>query len=139
MGEWCRLWKSYLSGLFQYYNFPETIKTNMKLEQGFGKEKQAIFNRVAKANVCHMVATRGEDYLRIKHCTPEELKTDIVKEYSEEVIKQLRAELSKSIKQSTATRRTRSMRYEGLTIATEKYYHHIIQRKGEVIFVENKD
>ncbi len=126
MGEWCRLWKSYLPGLFQYYNFPETIKTNMKLEQGFGKEKQAIFNRVAKANVCHMVATRGEDYLRIKHCTPEELKTDIVKEYSEEVIKQLRAELSKSIKQSTATRRTRSRRYEGLIIATEKYYHQIV-------------
>lgn len=139
MGEWCRLWESYLPGLFQYYDFPELIKTNMKLEQGFGKEKQALFNRVAKANVAHMVATRGEDYLRIKHCTSEELKTDIVKEYSEEVIKQLRAKLSKIIKQSTATRRTRSMRYEGLTIATEKYYHQIIQRKGEAIFVENKD
>ena len=139
MGEWCRLWNSYLPGLFQYYDFPETIKTNMKLEQGFGKEKQAIFNRVAKANVVHMVATRGEDYLRIKHCTSEELKTDIVKEYSEEVIKQLRAELSKSIKQSTATRRTRSRRYEGLIIATEQYYHHIIQKQGECIFVENKD
>ncbi|KKK45730.1 MAG: hypothetical protein Lokiarch_07120 [Candidatus Lokiarchaeum sp. GC14_75] len=139
MGEWCRLWESYLPGLFQYYNFPEIIKTNMKLEQGFSKEKQALFNRVAKANVAHMVATRGEDYLRIKHCTTEELESDIVKEYSEEIIKQLRAELSQSIKQSTATRRTRSRRYRGFTIASEKYYHQILQKKGEVIFVGNKD
>lgn len=139
MGEWCRLWASYLPGLFQYYNFPEIIKTNMKLEQGFGKEKQAIFNRVAKANVVHMVTTRGEDYLRIKHCTTEELKSDIVKEYSEELIKQLRAQLSESIKKSTATRRTRSRQYEGLTIATENYYHQIVQKKGEVVFVDDKD
>jgi len=139
MGEWCRLWDSYLPGLFQYYNFPEIIKTNMKLEQGFGKEKQALFNRVAKANVAHMVATRGEDYLRIKHCTAEELESDIVKEYSEELIKQLRVELSQSIKQSTATRRTRSRRYRGFTIALENYYHQIVQKKGEVIFVDDKD
>ncbi len=139
MGEWCRLWESYLPGLFQYYDFPETIKTNMKLEQGFGKEKQALFNRVAKANVAHMVATRGEDYLRIKHCTTEELESDIVKEYSEELIKHLRVELSKSIKQSTATRRTRSRQYRGFTIASKNYYHQIVQKKGEVIFVDNKD
>jgi len=139
MGEWCRLWESYLPGLFQYYSFPEIIKTNMKLEQGFGKEKQALFNRVAKANVAHMVATRGEDYLRIKHCTTEELKSDIVKEYSEELIKQLRAELSESIKKSTATRRTRSRQYKGLTIATDNYYHQGIKKKGEVVFVDDKD
>ena len=139
MGEWCRLWGSYLPGLFQYYDFPEIIKTNMKLEQGFGKEKQALFNRVAKANVAHMVATRGEDYLRIKHCTPEELKSDIVKEYSEELIKQLRAQLSESIKKSTATRRTRSKRYEGLTIATKDYYHQIVKKQGEAVFVDDKD
>ena len=111
----------------------------MKLEQGFGKEKQALFNRVAKANVAHMVATRGEDYLRIKHCTTEELKSDIVKAYSEELIKQLRAELSESIKQSTATRRTRSRQYKGLTIASENYYHQGVQKKGEVVFVDDKD
>lgn len=139
MGEWCRLWASYLPGLFQYYGFPEIIKTNMKLEQGFGKEKQALFNRVAKANVAHMVATRGEDYLRIKHCTTEELRSDIVKEYSEELIKQLRAELSESIKKSTATRRTRSREYKGLTIASENDYHQNVQKKGEVVFVDDKD
>lgn len=138
-GEWYRLWKSYLPGLFQYYNFPEVIKTNMKLEQGFGKEKQALFNRVAKANVAHMIATRGEDYLRIKHCTAEELKADIVKEYSEELVKQLRAELSVSIKRSTATRCTRGRRYGGFTIASENYYRQITQKNGEAIFVDNKD
>ena len=138
MGEWYRLWESYLPGLFRYYDFPETIKTNMKLEQGFGKEKQALYNRVAKANVAHMVATRGEDYLRIKHCTPEELNTDIVKEYSEEVVKQLRAALSKDIKQSTAARRPRSRRYLGLAIATAKYYHQIIKKKERLFLSETK-
>lgn len=72
-GKWCRLWHSYAPGLFVYYQFPAPIRTNMKLEQLFSKEKQAIFNRVAKANVCRIVATRGEDYLRILYCSLEEL------------------------------------------------------------------
>ncbi len=79
MCEWCRLWGSYLPGLFQYYNFPVVVKTNNSLEQGFSTQKQVLFNRVAKANIIHMIATRGEDYLRLKHCDPEELESDIVK------------------------------------------------------------
>ena len=62
-----------------------------------------------------------------------------MKEYSEELIKQLRAELSESIKKSTATRRTRSRQYKGLTIATDNYYHQGIKKKGEVVFVDDKD
>lgn len=135
MGEWYRLWESYRDGLFEYYGFPELFKTNMALEHSFSKEKQAIFNRVAKGNVSHVVATRGEDYLRIKHCTLEELEADIVKQYSEEVVRRLRSELRADIKEQTAKWRTRSRHYEGLKMDVSSYYQNIATIKTEVIFV----
>lgn len=128
MGEWCRLWKSYLAGLFVYYQFPKPIRTNMELERMFSKEKQAIFNRVAKANVCRIVATRGEDYLRILHCAPEELHSDIVGQYSEEIVKQLREELASDIKAMTEISRIRSSEHEKFNIDIAQYYHYKHQR-----------
>jgi len=135
MGEWYRLWESYRDGLFEYYGFPELFKTNMILEQGFSKEKQAIFNRVAKGNVSHMVATRGEDYLRIKHCTTEELESDIVEQYSEEIVRQLRAKLWANIKEQTAKWRTKSRHYEGLTLDVSEYYQNNNASRAEGIIV----
>lgn len=129
MGEWCRLWRSYLPGLFQYFKFPKAVKTNLDLEKAFGVEKQAIYNRVAKANVWRMVATRGEDYLRIKHCELEELTSDIVLQYSESVVKQLRAELSAAIKEITAMGRARSKRYEQFDVDVIKYYQQNKKKK----------
>ncbi len=113
LGEWCRLWESYLPGLFEYYSFPKAVKTNIDLEKGFSVQKQAIFSRVAKANIWRIVATRGEDYLRIKHCELDELASDIVLQYSEEVVKQLRA---------NAMGRARSKRYEMFDVDVNKYY-----------------
>jgi hypothetical protein len=101
MGEWYCLWKSYRPGLFVYYEFSKRVRTNMELEQLFSKEKQAIFNRAAKSNVCRVVASRGEDYLRIKYCDVEELQTDIIEEYSEEIVRELRANLASEIKEIT--------------------------------------
>ena len=135
MCEWCRLWESYLPGLFQYYNFPLVVKTNNSLEQGFSTQKQALFNRVAKANIVHMITTRGEDYLRLKHCDPEELESDIVKEYTDEVIKELRAQLRADIKERTATWRTKCNSYMGLEIVAEDYYQYIKKKKGGRNFV----
>ena len=129
MGEWCRLWRSYLPGLFQYYKFPKAVKTNVDLEKAFGVEKQAIYSRVAKANVWRMVASRGEDYLRIKHCEQEELVSDIVLQYSESVVKQLRAELSAAIKEITAMGRARSKRYERFDVDVSKYYQQNKKKK----------
>ncbi len=125
MGEWCRLWNSYLPGLFVYYQFSKPIRTNMELERLFSKQKQAIFNRVAKANVCRTVATRGEDYLRIKYCNPEELSSDIVAEYSEEVVRELRAQLAMSVKTVTRLMQTRSRLYENFEADIVKYYQLI--------------
>jgi len=135
LGEWYRLWESYRNGLFEYYGFPDLFKTNLVLEHSFSKEKQAIFNRVAKGNISHMVATRGEDYLRIKHCTIEELKSDIVEQYSEEIMRQLRVNLRGSIKEQTAKWRTRSRHYEGLHVDTSNYYQNITSRAAEGIIV----
>jgi len=112
MGEWCRLWKSYLPGLFEYYKFPKPIRTNMELERMLSKEKQATFNRVAKANMCRIVAMRGENYLRIMHCSPEVLQSNIIEEYLEEIVKQLSTKLASDIKAMTEITRTRSLEYE---------------------------
>ena len=135
LGEWYRLWESYCNGLLEYYKFPELFKTNMVLEHSFSKEKQALFNRVAKGNISHMVVTRGEDYLRIKHCTIEELEVDIVEQYSEEIIRGLRAKLRARIKEQTASWRTRSRHYEGLTVDISEYYQPIDVSKVEGIIV----
>lgn len=129
MAEWCRLWGSYRRGLFQYYSFPKIVKTNQPLEHGFSRQKQAIFNRVAKGNVSHMVATRGEDYLRLKHCSAEELNADIVEEYSDEVVKKLRAKLKLDIKDRTKTWRTRSQQYEGINLVIGIYYQTNKEKK----------
>lgn len=88
----------------------------MELKRLFGKEKQAIFNRVAKANVCRIVATKGEDYLRILHCSPEELHSDIIKEYSEEIVKELRKELATNIKAMSEISHLRSMEHENFNL-----------------------
>lgn len=135
LGEWYRLWESYCNGLLEYYGFPDLFKTNMVLEHSFSKEKQALFNRVAKGNIGHMVATRGEDYLRIKHCTIEELEVDIVEQYSEEIMRLLRAKLRANIKEQTAKWRTRSRLYEGLTLDISEYYQTIDVSKAEGIIV----
>lgn len=135
LGEWYRLCESYRNGLFEYYGFPELFKTNLVLEHGFSKEKQAIFSRVAKRNISHMVVTRGEDYLRIKHCTIEELEVDIVEQYSGEIMKHLRVKLRANIKEQTAKWRTRSRHYEGLTMDISEYYQNIDASKAEGIIV----
>ena len=69
LGEWCRLWTSYLPGLFKYEQFPGAFRTNGPNEVAFSKEKQLLIARVGKGIVSHMIATRGEEYLRITHFT----------------------------------------------------------------------
>jgi len=135
LGEWYRLWESYRNGLFEYLGFPDLFKTNMVLELSFSKEKQALFSRVAKGNISHMVATRGEDVLRIKHCTIEELEADIVEQYSEEIMRRLRAKLRGNIKEQTMKWRTKSRLYEGLTLDISEYYQTIEVSKVEGIIV----
>jgi hypothetical protein len=113
LGEWCRLWNSYLPGLFQYVNFPGQFRTNGPLERLFSGEKCAFISRVGKGNVGHMIATRGEAYLRITHCDVNELEGDINVEYREELVKALRSQLRARITAKTARWRTRDRVYQG--------------------------
>ena len=133
LGEWCRLWNSYFPGLFEYFSFPKAVKTNLDLEKAFSVEKQAIYSRVAKSNVWRMVATRGEDYLRIKHCELDELASDIVLQYSEEVIRQLRADLISNIREISAMGRARSKHYEWFDVDVNKYYRQNKKKKEATI------
>ncbi len=113
LGEWCRLWQSYRTGLFQYEKFPQQLRTNNPCEQGFGKQKQAIYRRSAKKEVGYMVETRGEAYLRITHCTTEELKNDICQEYSLALMQTLREKQQERIVSRTKLWRTASAAYLG--------------------------
>lgn len=113
LGEWCRLWNSYLPGLFQYEQFPGKNRTNGKNERAFSKEKQILISRAGKGIVSHMIATRGEEYLRLTHCSPEELTSDILKECTEGLIQELRKELCNEIKKQTVRWRTVGRIYEG--------------------------
>lgn len=80
LGEWVRLWNSYLPGLFSYYDLPLSIQTNQAQEQAFGQEKMALIRRMAKKEVGQMLAFQGEMYLRLFHCAPEEITSNLVKE-----------------------------------------------------------
>ena len=95
LGEWARLWNSYLPGLFSYYDFPKTIQTNVEQERAFSKEKMAIIRRMAKKEVGPMLVFQGELYLRIFHCDPKELSQDIIQEYAQTEIDLLRKEYHK--------------------------------------------
>ncbi|MGV9199491.1 MAG: hypothetical protein ACOC4M_11815 [Promethearchaeia archaeon] len=50
---------------------------------------------------------------RIKYCDPEELRSDIIAEYSDEVVRELRAQLAAEIKKVTnrTASRIKSLRF----------------------------
>lgn len=114
LGEWCRLWNSYVPGLFNYEQFPGGFRTNGVNEVAFSKEKQLLIARVGKGIVSHMIATRGEEYLRITHCTQEELDIDIITQYQEALVVALRTMLHEEINKQTRHWRTALREYEGL-------------------------
>jgi hypothetical protein len=115
LGEWCRLWESYRPGLFQYQNFPKPIKTNNGCENAFSQEKQKLIRRVAKMKVGHLIGTRGESYLRLSHCTQEELESDIVQEYSQAIIYNLQIQQQQKISAITQYWRRKDKDYRGFT------------------------
>jgi hypothetical protein len=122
LGEWCRLWESYRPGLFQYVHFPVAVKTNNGCESAFSKQKQRAYGRVAKWNVAHLVETRGEAYLRVTHCDPEELKSDLAEVYSTYLVRQMREQQQYKIHAKTQYWRTQARDYNGCQRAIAEYY-----------------
>ncbi len=90
LGEWCRLWNSYLPGLFSYYDFPIDHRTNIAQEQAFSQELSKINRRMANSEISYMQELQGDFYLRFSHCSSEELQKDIVNRYMDEEIQTIR-------------------------------------------------
>lgn len=63
-------------------------------------------------------------------CSPEELRSDIVVEYSEEIVGQLRTELASDIKKMTEITLTKSLKYERFDVDIKKYYQSDKEKKG---------
>ncbi len=72
--QWYRLFKSYLPGLFRYYEFPVVERTNAKMEQQFGQEKQKFIQRSGKPNVSRQIRMRGASELKIQYAKSNEIK-----------------------------------------------------------------
>jgi hypothetical protein len=122
LGEWCRLWNSYLPGLFKYVEFPGSFRTNNLLEQAFSQEKQALIARVGKGIVGHMIETRGEAYLRLGHCDLQELQDDWEIGCLDALIHSLRDQLHIEIAKSTQKWKTMSREYYGFKGASVYFY-----------------
>ncbi|OLS13720.1 MAG: hypothetical protein RBG13Loki_2654 [Promethearchaeota archaeon CR_4] len=122
LGEWCRLWESYRPGLFQYVHFPRPVKTIGACETGFNQEKQRFLGRVSKKQVGHMVETRGEAYLRLGHCTREELASDILAGLTSRLLKRLQEEQQSRIAAKTQEWANRARDFDGYDEVPLKFY-----------------
>jgi hypothetical protein len=122
LGEWCRLWESYRPGLFQYAKFPAPVRTSTDCELAFSMEKRRAFARMAKKQVGHVVETRGEVYLRLGHCTREELEEDILVGLTSNLLQRLQASQQDRISLTTASWQTRDRSWAGYVETTSKFY-----------------
>ena len=87
--QWVRLHKSYSPGLFSYYDFPVQERTNSKMEQQFGQEKQKFIARSGKPNVSRQIRVRGEFELKQQYVPKKEVQEylDNMKgSYSREIV-----------------------------------------------------
>ena len=98
LGEWVRLWNSYLPGLFEYYKFPSDIRTNVAQERAFSQEKTALIRRMANKQVAYIQELQGEFYLRLSYCTQEERLQELVNDYISTEIQVLREAYSQKTK-----------------------------------------
>ena len=121
LGEWIRLWNSYLSGLFAYYEFPILRRTNIAQEQAFSVEKAALNRRMANKEVSYMQELQGDFYLRFSHCSEEELHADIVDEYMKSEIRTLRAAYHQKVKKVTENWFYRAEPLQGIQTTLAKY------------------
>jgi hypothetical protein len=104
LGEWVRLWASYRPGLFTYRGFPVPAKTNNLLEQAFGAQKRALRQRTGTSNVYAQVYSRGEEILRLTHCSPAEIAAPILPALESVNLTVLRDEFRAGLKAESARR-----------------------------------
>ncbi len=71
------------------------------LERLLGLENCVLISRVGKGNASHKIAIRGEDYLRIIPRDPIELMGNIIIEYQEILVLELRNKFYERIQKQT--------------------------------------
>lgn len=82
--EWVRLYHSYRSGLFAYYDFPIAARTNSAMESSFSREKSILVSRGGKSKIGAQIRIYGPEILKRIYAGTEEIKTilrRIPKEY----------------------------------------------------------
>jgi len=77
--EWVRLYYSYRSGLFAYYDFPMEAKTNIAMERAFGVEKSRFISRGGKTRVGSQIRIHGPNILKQIYAGKDEVKDHIEK------------------------------------------------------------
>jgi hypothetical protein len=130
LGEYCRLWESYRPGLFQYIHFPIPIKTNNVCENAFSTEKHDLVKEAGREGVSLQIQARGEVYLRLNHCEPWEIRTDIVQNYSDVLVKALKKEQQVRISAVTSLWRKNSKEYLGHKEAVKYFYPEAIEKEN---------
>jgi len=120
LAEWTRLWDSYKPGLFKYYDFPITIKSNVEMEQKFSTENRRFRSQSGRAHVGQMIETRGEYVLRLQYCSPSDIDFIKIIANSEDHLIDLRALLR--VKIATSSKRW-TFSEEGA-----KYYISLLQK-----------
>ncbi len=126
LGEWMRLWKSYESGLFAYYEFPKDIRTNTEQERGFGKEKMSLIKRSSKKEAGVLLELQGELYLRFCYCSDAELMAKISDDYMKTEVKILREEHRKKVKKMMDKWYYKGEMLVGAENVLKKYHPHWI-------------
>jgi hypothetical protein len=130
LGEWCRLWNSYLPGLFAYYQFSIDQRTNIAQEQAFSQELSKINRRMANSEVSYMQELQGDFYLRFSHCSNEELQREVVSEYMDEEIKTLRASYHQKVSKIAKKWFYKSEQLQGFKL-TIKRYEELLNQKNQ--------
>lgn len=122
LAEWVRLWENYSVGLFSYYKFPLTVRTNSAEEQRFSIEKSKIIKRLSNKNIGFFLETRGEQYLRIITAESEELQAEITSVLMDDIMNTLRKDFQDRIHHQAETWTVKSEIFEGFSTVLKKYH-----------------
>jgi len=127
-GELVRLWEAYKPGLFAYENFPIDVRTNVRIEKGFGTEKQRFISRHARKKVGFLIQTRGELVLRLSYAMKSELERSIIENFDYCTLQNGRSQLNREIKHVTDSWQYKNRSFTGPS-SMERYSGNISHQK----------
>ena len=121
--EWVRLYHSYRSGLFSYYDFPIPAKTNSPMEQSFGQEKAGIIKQMGRKKVGGQIRIQGENRLKHIYAGSIEIKEIISRlgpDYDKDELREGLLKLAEQTKKETMLWRSRVFKNDGIYTVLNK-------------------